>query len=135
MNKKKPFAPRRREPTELHFFSSLSLEEAMSCIRQLASDYAIELEELDEDAYGFGIYYSGKHAANTGFVTGILRRWEGTYTRVDFDGAFGQSTPKQESKQSIETTSVMILLGLFGSILLIPVINIGALFLLGVFLL
>jgi hypothetical protein len=111
MNKKKPFAPRRREPTELHFFSSLPVEEAANCIRRFSDVYVVEVETLDEDAYGFALYYHDKNAPNTGFVTGTLRRWEGTYTRLDCDGDVrrGNETTGIPPEKSFFLTIILVL--------------------------
>jgi hypothetical protein len=101
MNKKKPFAPRHREPTELHFFSSLPLEDAAECIRQLAPDYEVEIQALDEDAYRFEISERSTTALPTVYVKGVMRRWEGTYTTLACETGFRQQTSKLKIQPSV----------------------------------
>jgi hypothetical protein len=67
---------------ELHFYSSLALEHAAAVIEQL-HDYPGMIESVDDDTYRFTMNQFTGHGAQ---VRGTIRRWEGTYTRLDCTG-------------------------------------------------
>lgn len=85
MDKRKSRAP---AITELNFISSLPLEEAARLIGGLASpDMPVTLTEVDADTCRFELVYPDTHGASPlAAVEGTLRRWEGTFTRLDCTG-------------------------------------------------
>ncbi len=64
--------------SEMHFVSSLSLEEAVHLIGQQASpEIPITMVEVDSDTFKFKLDDAGVD------IHGTLRRWQGTFTRLD----------------------------------------------------
>jgi hypothetical protein len=88
MTKKKSLTPHHSEPHELQFFAVLPLEDAVARLYQLVPNYTVDVTALDDDAYRFAIYRGTLTAPNTVYVKGIIRRWEGTFTRLDCEAGY-----------------------------------------------
>ena len=76
--------------SELHFTSSMNLDEALHHISNMAGkDALVTLTQNSPDHYGFQVqrYNADKPV---GGVVGTLRRWQGTQTRVDVSGRLPQ---------------------------------------------
>lgn len=75
---------------ELHFYASVQLEEALAILADLAQPpLAVTLTEIDSDHFRFELSYTllpGLPMNAPPLVYGTLRRWEGTYTRLDATG-------------------------------------------------
>src|SRR5262245_32142445 len=104
MSKSKSRSPAR---SEIRFISSLPLDEALQVIGALASpDTPMTLTEINEDTWRFAIGYyepDKKHPDVT--IIGRLRRWHGTYTRLD---CVSRVAVQEKLEQSLTPLNVML---------------------------
>jgi hypothetical protein len=73
------------DSADLRFISSLPLDEAVQVLAALAApDTPVTLTEVDSDRWRFAIgYYEPGQKRASITIVGVLRRWDGTYTRLD----------------------------------------------------
>lgn len=97
--------------TEMNFVSSLPLEEAVRLIGGLATPATpVTLTEVDEDNFRFEIAYQDP-GVTLSSVTGSLRRWEGTFTRLDCTGKVRRtSTSRSMGNYSLRSLGTALLL-------------------------
>lgn len=76
--------------SEIDFLSSMSLEEATQRVAALADvEHPVTLTHISDDHYRFRLQY--KHGGRVlGQISGDLRRWQGTMTRVHCSGRLPQ---------------------------------------------
>lgn len=103
--------------SELHFVSSLSLEESVQLIGQQAStEIPVIITEVDSDTFRFKLDASGAD------IHGTLRRWQGTFTRVDCRS----DVVAIEDQEEITSNPVNILFNTLSfGVLLVPIVGIA----------
>ncbi|MEM9950786.1 MAG: hypothetical protein AAF846_04245 [Chloroflexota bacterium] len=71
---------------DLHFISSLQLEQSVQLLGNLADEqHHITFSEVDENQFQFEIDYLDNHKKQAR-IKGTLQRWQGTETKLDADG-------------------------------------------------
>lgn len=94
--------------SEMHFVSSLSLEEAVYLIGQQASpEIPITITEIDSDTFKFKLDDIGVD------IHGTLRRWQGTFTRLDC------RSDVEISEESVDSNIFIFIILLFPAIIII----------------
>ena len=74
------------ENAELHFVSSLQLEQSVMLIGDMADDHhQVTLTEVSPDEFKFHIDYLPEQS-KLAKINGTLQRWNGTETKIDADG-------------------------------------------------
>ena len=101
--------------TEMHFVSSLPLKKAVNLLGDQAEPATpVTLTEIDSDRWQFEMTYvpvEGEPASAT--VKGTLRRWEGTYTRLDCTGDVRREKNSRlaELRPTGQTTMALMVVG------------------------
>jgi hypothetical protein len=120
MDKKQAYTEGYLSAFELRFFSALPLDEAIKCLEKLPPEYELKIITEDADDCRFEIRYGNRRFADAAMGRGTLRRWEGTFTRVDCEGQIlSKKLRPKEPKNPRDYLPALALL--LGSIFLVSV--------------
>jgi hypothetical protein len=125
MTKTKSVATYRPNANELQFYSSLTLDAAIKCLEKLPPDYEVKIIAANTDDCRFEIRYGNRRVTDAALGRGLLRRWEGTFTRVDCEGQIlgEKQRPKQPRlKLNYYSVLALILAGIAFLALVIPLV-------------
>lgn len=120
---------------ELHFISSVQLEEAVYLLEAVTDDaHSVMLIEVSPDEFQFQIAYKPENA-KLAEISGTLQRWNGTNTKIDANGAVmrletGEETSNAASGVISATVAVFIGMGIAAASgqvwLIVPIILAGS---------
>jgi hypothetical protein len=85
--------------------------------------YAIAFEMLNDDHHLFTIRYWNDDENETAEIKGVLRRWQGTQTRVDCDGDI--KVPGMGSELGLHVAATLAVVGLVGGCMVLSADDIG----------